>query len=237
MDFLKKAAYAWIILVILMLGCGSIEIIISNRGSALLVGSFRISDHSFCPEQVRIVVNENPTTFEFDPRCEFAIKDFPTGNVLILIQADNITGTFRVDNVEISELLEIVVVVHTQSLSLSIIRRVKSSEIGMLPVSIEASNLNIQVPAGLHEQSLTVDGDNFIMTGAEKEQLDSCISQAWTTITGNVSINGNNATFRNIKFLGDIEVKGNKVRFIHSCVRENFLIFGNESTILPFFNF
>ena len=231
MDFIKKTVYGWVMLFALILGCGSIEIIISSRGSALLLGSFRISDDSFCPDQVRIIVNEDPATVEFDPRCEFVIKHFPTGNVLILIQVDNLIGTFNFENIERGEFVEIVVVVRTESLSLSIIRRAKSIEVGMLPVSIESSNFNIQVPAGVYTQSLTVDGDNFIMTSAENEQLDSCNSETGATISGKVYINGNNATFQNIKFLGGIEVRGNKARFINSCIGENLLIFANESTI------
>ena len=231
MDFIKKRAYSWVILFTLILGCGSFEIIISSNGSALLVGSFTISDNLSCPDQARIVVNENPTAIEIDPRCEFVIKNFPTGNVFILIQVNNLTGTFNFENVEKGELVEIVVGAQTQSLSLSMVRRVKSTEAGILPVSIKDSDLNLRVPPGLFEQNLTVDGENFVLSGAEKEQSDSCSNDGWTTITGKVSINGNNATFRDTRFLGEIEVGGNKVRFINSCIRENLLILGNESAL------
>ena len=231
MNTIKKTAYGRVIFAALIFGCGSIAIFVSSGGSALLVGSFRISEDSFCPDQARIVVNDNPAGVNFDSRCEFVIKDFPTGNVLFLIQVDNLTGTFNFENIDRGEFIEIVVVLHTESLSLSVVRRVKSTEVGMLPVSIESSNSNLQVPAGLYEQSLTVDGNSIILTGAENEQSDPCNSEAGTTIRGKVFINGNNATFRNIKFLGDIEIRGNKARFINSCIGENLLIFGNESTI------
>ena len=44
-------------------------------------------------------------------------------------------------------------------------------------------------------------------------------------------VNKNKATFRNIAFLGPVDVHGNNARFIHCCFEGVLVVFGNNTDI------
>jgi hypothetical protein len=56
----------------------------------------------------------------------------------------------------------------------------------------------------------------------------SCASADWTTIAGAVTVHGNKAIFRNIKFLTAVTVTGNKASFINCCFGDVLVSFGHH---------
>jgi hypothetical protein len=77
-----------------------------------------------------------------------------------------------------------------------------------LPHLITDNNIIICLESDFYEDNLTVNGNNFILIG---ETRYNCKNYDWTTIDGKVEINGNNATFKNIKFTGEIVENGNNI--------------------------
>jgi hypothetical protein len=83
-----------------------------------------------------------------------------------------------------------------------------------LPEVINDNNVSIFLFDGRYDQSLTVNGNNFTLTGKKGED---CSSPGGTTITGPVEVNGNGATFKNIRFRSTVDVNGNNADFINCC--------------------
>jgi len=83
-----------------------------------------------------------------------------------------------------------------------------------LPGSVTANNVKICLEPGAYNNRLAIERNNFTLIGTAGS---SCSSGGWTELKGPVVINGNNATFKNIKFSGAIDEKGNNTRFINSC--------------------
>jgi hypothetical protein len=79
------------------------------------------------------------------------------------------------------------------------------------------NNVNIHLRAGFFNQSLTVRGNNFHLTGEARADCD--YDSGWTRIGGDVEVYGNNARFTNIKFLGTVRVRGNGVEFVNCCFK------------------
>jgi hypothetical protein len=84
-----------------------------------------------------------------------------------------------------------------------------------LPGYINDNNVKICLISGSYEENLTVNGNNFELTGEARKKCSK--DKGWTIIDGNVRINGNNAIFENIKFNRDVEENGNNTRFINCC--------------------
>jgi hypothetical protein len=83
-----------------------------------------------------------------------------------------------------------------------------------LPKVITENNTIHLLPAGIFNRGLTVKGNNFSLTG---NNVENCGSRGQTVIKGDVVINGNNATFRNITFNGNVIENGNGTQFIDCC--------------------
>ena len=85
-----------------------------------------------------------------------------------------------------------------------------------LPPVVNENNVSRFLLAGTYRQSLVVNGNSFRLTGeAGSRGCDSV--DGWSLIRGEVTINGNNAVFRNIRFEGDVKEKGNNTMFISCC--------------------
>ena len=98
----------------------------------------------------------------------------------------------------------------------------------LLPTVIDENDVHIELPAGVYDQTLTVNGNGFQLTG---EACGNCAEDGWTTITGAVVVQGNNASFTNIKFLGPVTVLGNNVSFSHVCFENKLLILGERPDV------
>ena len=83
-----------------------------------------------------------------------------------------------------------------------------------LPRLVTDNNEKICLESGKYRNSLTVNANNFTLTG---EADDECYDDDWTVLSGNVTINGHNATFENVKFTGVVDENGYNIRFINCC--------------------
>lgn len=83
-----------------------------------------------------------------------------------------------------------------------------------LPEVVTENNEGLYLPAGTYNQSLTINGNSFILKG---KAANTCSESGWTVITGDVIINGNETTFKNIKFEGNVRKNGNNAQFINCC--------------------
>jgi len=80
---------------------------------------------------------------------------------------------------------------------------------------ITDNDVNICLASGRYNETVTVNGNNFSLFG---EAGNNCaVDTNWTILSGDVTINGNNATFRNIKFKGDIYKNGRNITFNNCC--------------------
>jgi hypothetical protein len=85
-----------------------------------------------------------------------------------------------------------------------------------LPGLVTDNDVKICLDSGKDYQSdLMINGNNFALIG---EAGKNCADDTnWTILTGDVTVNGNNTVFKNIKFKGDLDENGNNTRFINSC--------------------
>lgn len=223
---------------LLAAGCTNVPglLVAPEQGSAVVVGRIVVdataqpitSAGRGCPD-VRITVNGAPVSVEFDDACAFVINGIqPSELVVIRVELVElgVAGTVELARVLDGELIEIAVTPAARSLSVVVARRVLPDPSGRLPRVIEDNNVSILLPAGNYDQGLWVKGNNFTLVG---EAGESCARPAgWTVITGDVLVEGNNATFRNIQFAGVVTIKANNPRFINCCFGDELLVFGNR---------
>jgi hypothetical protein len=184
-----------------------------------------------CPD-VAVTLNGSPVTIEFDDDCAFAISDIAPSELVELrveLVDQGIAGTIELSDVAEGELIEIIVTPGDDSLSLAVERRTTPDPSDELPIEIDGNNVSIKLGAGVYDQTLTVRGNHFTLVGEAGESCDD--PNGWTTITGDVDVDGNKATFRNIRFEGNVELRGNKAQFINCCFGGSLVIFGNKADI------
>jgi hypothetical protein len=85
----------------------------------------------------------------------------------------------------------------------------------VMPRLVTENNVRICLESGRYNENLTVTGNNFTLIG---EAGNNCKDDAnWTILSGAVTIDKNNAIFKNIKFQGDIYENGNNTKFKNCC--------------------
>lgn len=243
MSLLKvsKISIGAIALLLLPLGCAPFFGLPSNAESdsaAAIVGRIvsadgsgkaYVAENGVCPE-VRVSVNGSPVSIEFDNNCSFVISGIqpsPLVEVRVELVELGVAGTVEISGVAANELIEIIVQPGNGSLTVTVVRRATPNPMDALPQIIDGNNTSIRLQAGLYEQGLIVNGNNFTLVGSAGE---NCGDQSgWTVIIGDVLINGNNATFRNIMFLGDVTLSGNNTHFINVCFGGQLIVFGNNA--------
>ena len=94
-----------------------------------------------------------------------------------------------------------------------------------LPRFVLDNDVHINLREGYLDQSLTVRGNNFSLTGQPGAM--ECDGDGWTSIGGDVDVYGNSAKFTNIKFLGTVRVQGNGAEFIDCCFKDGGPIHSN----------
>lgn len=215
----------------------------SSENSAVIVGSLvglgvaaqgtmQAADTG-CPDVI-VTLNGSPADIVLEDDCTFLISDVqPTENLVLRIELPDqrISSTIELDDVVEGELIEILVEVGDNSLSIRVVRREEPEPVDGLPEVIWDNKVTIFLPAGLYEQPLTVNGNKFTLVGEAGDDCDDL--EDWTAIDGKVVVNKNKATFRNIAFLDTVEVRGNTAQFIHCCfgVDGALIIFGNNTDI------
>jgi len=185
-----------------------------------------------CPDVI-VTLNGSPADIVLEDDCTFLISDVqPAENVVLRIELPDqgISSTIELDDVVEGELIEILVEAGFNSLGITVVRREEPVPVDGLPEVIRDNKVTIFLPAGLYEQPLTVNGNNFTLVG---EAGDDCThpEEDWTAIDGKVVVNKNKAIFRNIAFLAAVEVRGNTAQFIHCCFGGALMIFGNNTDI------
>jgi hypothetical protein len=86
-----------------------------------------------------------------------------------------------------------------------------------LPSTITDNNEKFCLMPGDYDKSLTVNGNDVKLIG---EANNDCGDGDWTILSGPVTINGNDATFKNIKFKEKKKKNGNNISFINCCFTE-----------------
>ena len=220
----------------LLAGCGRNQAGSATGSAAIVgrvvsgggVGKFETSAQLACPDFI-ITLNGSPATVTVENDCSFVIDDVqPSASYVLEVElvALGVTGTVELTNVAEAELIEIEVRAEENSLTIGVVRRATPDPVNDLPGVIDDNNVEIFLLAGTYEGDLTVDGNNFTLVG---EAGEDCNDEGWTTITGDVVILKNNATFRNVRFEGSVEVEGNNTNFINVCFDGQLIIFGNNT--------
>ncbi|MDF1556032.1 MAG: hypothetical protein P1P84_23355 [Deferrisomatales bacterium] len=168
-----------------------------------------------------------PADVQTGPDCQLFLLVLPTGDVTVVVSVDGIAGTIELTDVVAGEVVEIEVQAGAGSLSIQVLRFEQPVE-PLLATVIDENDVHIELPAGVYDQTLTVNGNGLQLTG---ETGGDCAEGGWTTITGAVVVQGNNASFTNIKFLGPVTVLGNNVRFSHVCFENKLLILGERPDV------
>jgi len=186
-----------------------------------------------CPE-LQVSVNGAPVRIEFGDDCAFVITGVqPSESVEVRVElvALGIAGTVELRGVLDGELIEILIVPTDVSLTVSVERRTMPEPSNDLPAVVEGDDVSIRLPAQQFVQNLTVMGDRFTLVGEPGEGCQD--PSGWTVIDGEVLVNGDNATFRNILFSGRVELRGNSARFINCCFGNELVVFGNGAADAP----
>ena len=195
--------------------------------SAESAGLFSAQNNGVCPDLL-VSVNGSPVTSEFDDDCSFLIREIEPAefvDVRVEVVELGVAGTVELSDVLDGELIEILVETDDDSLTISVQRRTTPEPWDGLPEIIYPNDVSVRLEAGLFDQGLEVRGNNFTLVGEAGDDCDD--SEEWTIIGGDVLVLGNNATFRNIKFAGFVELRGNNTRFINCCLGDGLMIFGN----------
>ena len=214
---------------------------VSSGNSAVIVGSLvglsvaaqgaMQAAETGCPEVI-VTLNGSPADIVLEDDCTFLISEVqPAENVVLRIELPDqgISSTIELDDVVGGELIEILVEAGFNSLSITVVRREEPEPVDGLPQVIRDNKVTIFLPAGVYEQTLTVNGNKFTLVGEAGDDCDDL--EGWTAIDGKVVVNKNKATFRNIAFLDTVEVQGNTAQFIHCCFDGALMIFGNNTDI------
>lgn len=208
-------------------------------GTAAIVGSVApgpaggklpVQSQNGCPDIV-VSLNGEVVDVVFNDDCTFLIDGVTPAELVELrveLPALALTQTVELADVTEAELIEILVQADDDSLTITTVRRATPDPVGNLPTQIAGNNVTIFLPAGTYNRSLNVLGNNFTLVG---ESGDDCDDEGWTIITGDVTLLGNNATFRNVRFEGVVQVNGNNAEFIHCCFGGELIIFGNNTDI------
>lgn len=194
------------------------------------VGKLAVSAQLACPE-LNVRLNGSPVTIVLEDDCSFVVGDVqPAANYVVEVELVDlgVSGTVELGDVTEAEFIEILVQADADSLTLSVVRRAAPEPVDDLPEVVDDNNVDIFLPAGTYDTNLTVDGNNFTLVG---EAGDNCDGEGWTVLTGDVLILKNNATFRNVRFDGLVEVEGNNATFINVCFQGELIIFGNNTDI------
>lgn len=184
-------------------------------------------DSPICPA-VEVSLNGAPVDIEFDDSCSFLINRVapaPLVELQVSIASLGLTNTAELTDVVEGDVIELLVEVGEDSLGITITRRTTPDPSDALPEVICDNNVSIELAAGLYQQNLAVVGNKFLLMG---EAGDLCTDDGWTTIEGDVTVNGNSATFKNIKFIGNVTVNGNKATFINCCLDDALVNFGRR---------
>jgi hypothetical protein len=229
-------------------GCGTIPTLpeltdtgAGNSGGAAIVGRIAASNEtakllasasgSECPE-VHVRINGAPVSIEFGDDCAFVINEIQPAELIevrVELVALGVAGTVELSRVLDGELIEITVEPGDDSLSVSVERRTSPVGMGAIPLVVEGNGVSIKVGAGFYEQGLWVKGNKFTLVGEAGEGCGT--RDGWTVITGEVLVEGNSATFRNVHFAGPVTIKGNNPRFINCCFGDQLVIFGNNASV------
>ena len=193
-------------------------------------GKFQTSAQLGCPDFV-VTLNGSPASVIIEDDCSFLIDDVePAASYVLEVEVVDlgVVGTVEIIDVVDAELIEVLVQADEESLTISVLRRATPDPVGELPEIVDGNNVEIFLEAGIYDGDLTVDGNNFTLVG---EAGEDCNDEGWTTLTGDVLILKNNATFRNIRFEGLVEVEGNNTQFINVCFDGELVIFGNNTEV------
>jgi hypothetical protein len=216
-------------------GCGGLPVTSGSRSAAIVgsvvpagaAGKALVAAQSTCPD-VEVELNGSPVNVQLDDRCSFLVDEVqPAANVELRVHLPSlgVSGSIELGDVEESELIEILVEAGDTSLSVAVVRRAGGDPDDELPAVIDANNVSVHLAAGTYDQTLTVNANNFTLTG---EAGDDCNDSGWSVITGQVVVDGNNAMFRDIRFDGPVEVRGNNAAFINCCFGDQLVVFGNR---------
>ena len=184
-----------------------------------------------CPE-VRVSINGSPVDIETDDDCAFVIDGVaPSELVTVRVELPDlgVAGTLELADVADGELIEILVEPSDGGLRVALERRATPDPSGDLPTEIRGNNVSIMLPAGAFAEDLSVHGNNFTLVGQAGDGCDD--PNGWTVIEGAVSVDGNNAVFRDVYFAGPVELRGNNARFINCCFNGTLVIFGNGARV------
>lgn len=204
--------------------------VIVGRIDTGIAGKLAVLAQLGCPDVV-VTLNGSPATVVLEDDCSFVVSDVqPAEQYVVEVELVDlgVSGTVELNNVAEAEFIEILVQASDDSLTISVIRRATPDSTNDLPGLIDDNNVDIYLPAGTYDTDLTVDGNNFTLVG---EAGDDCDDEGWTVLSGDVLILKNNATFRNIRFEGLVEVEGNNATFINVCFNGELIIFGNNTDI------
>jgi hypothetical protein len=82
------------------------------------------------------------------------------------------------------------------------------------PVSINGNNMKIYLHKGVYTKNLIINGNNTLIIGNAGIY---CGDSDWSILSGTVTINGNNAVFRNVELGGEIYEYGNNIVYDNVC--------------------
>ena len=109
---------------------------------------------SGCPEIV-VTLNGAPATVTLDENCSFVVMD-PAPTALLELRVElpelGLAGTIELVDVVDGELIEILVEVSDDSLSIQVVRRVAPGPSDMLPTEITDDDVSILLVAGDYDQ-------------------------------------------------------------------------------------
>ncbi len=220
---------------IALAGCGSLPTLPENNVArpAVIVGQMVNSAQAInadapasCPE-AELLLNGAAVDLIFDDECSFLVDNVAPAELVeieISIASLGLSNTITLETVTEDELIEIMVVVTDDSLSITVVRRAAPDPSDLLPDVICDNNVSIELPAEIYQQNLVVVGNRFTLTG---QAAEACSDEGWTVIEGDVLVLGNKATFRNVKFVGTVEVRGNRAAFINCCFDDTLVNFGH----------
>jgi hypothetical protein len=183
----------------------------------------------FCPD-IQIESGGTPISVQTSPDCKLFVADIPPGDLNLVVSIEGIQGAISLADVAQGEVVEIEIRAGDGTLEMAVLRQAAPQQ-DILPEVVEDDGVAIQLPAGTFDQGLTVNGDEFTLTGAAPDQGGCEASEGWTVITGPVELNGDYAIVQNVKFLSVVTVSGDDAIFTNVCFGDRLVVVGGDSEV------
>ncbi len=210
-------------LALLFAACGGepSPVVIGQLDMGTLQSALRVADDDDRRAEGRrrgleLTVNGRPTRVEVDARGQFTLDNLSTGELVLTVENDGISGTLTVDALASGELVEISISLGDGRLEIRVLRRTRpaggTAELpaDRGPVEIKGDDVVYYLHPGTYGD-IEISGHRVTLVGA------GCQEGSQTIVAGRLEVKGHDVVLVNLDLRGGLDAKGHRLRVIGQC--------------------